>query len=104
MVVGAMSGLKNSFREYMNIVYNTWFVSSIILFLLTLIILYVPLNNRLPVIIAGIIVVFIILIIRALRLLVIFRVRHISLFYYILYLCALEVLPLLVTLKILGVF
>jgi len=57
MVVGAMSGLKNSFREYMNIVYNTWFVSSIILFLLTLIILYVPLNNRLPVIIAGIIVV-----------------------------------------------
>jgi len=104
MVVGAMSGLKNSFREYMNIVYNTWFVSSIILFLLTLIILYVPLNNRLPVIIAGIIVVFIILIIRALRLLVIFRIRHISLFYYILYLCALEVLPLLVTLKILGVF
>lgn len=104
MVVGAMSGLKNSFREYMNIVYNTWFVSSIILFLLTLIILYVPLNNTLPVIIAGIIVVFIILIIRALRLLVIFRIRHISLFYYILYLCALEVLPLLVTLKILGVF
>ncbi|NLE35569.1 MAG: DUF4271 domain-containing protein [Bacteroidales bacterium] len=104
MVVGGISGLKNPFREYMNIIYNTWFVSSIVLFLLILVVLFTPLNNTLPIIITGIIVVVIMLIVRFLRLLVIFRDRHISLFYYILYLCALEVLPLLVTLKILGVF
>jgi hypothetical protein len=104
MVVGGISGLRNPFREYMNIVYNTWFVSSIILFFLILIILFAPVNNTLPIIYFGIIIVSILLITRALRLVVIFRDRHISLFYYFLYLCALEVLPLLVTLKILAVF
>jgi hypothetical protein len=34
----------------------------------------------------------------------IFNYRHISILYFILYLCALEVLPALVILKILGVF
>jgi hypothetical protein len=36
--------------------------------------------------------------------LVIFYNWHISILYYILYLCALEVLPVLVILKIIGVF
>jgi hypothetical protein len=34
----------------------------------------------------------------------IFLNRHISISYFILYLCALEILPVLVILKILGVF
>jgi hypothetical protein len=95
---------KNLFREYMIVIYNTWFAGSIVLFLLNGIILFTPVNNPLPFIISGFIVVAIFLLIRALRLLSIFHDRHISIFYFLLYLCALEVLPVLVALRLLGVF
>jgi len=104
IMLAGVSGLKNLFREYMNVVYNIWFASSVFLFFLNGIILFAPLQNPLPFIITGLIIVSIFLLVRALRLFSIFHDRHISIFYFLLYLCALEVLPLLVTLKILGVF
>lgn len=104
IVLAEVTGLKSLFREYMNIIYNTWFAGSIILFIINLIILFAPIENPMPYIVSGMIFISIFLIIRALRLLLIFNDRHVSVFYFILYLCALEVLPVLVTLKILGVF
>lgn len=104
IVLAEVTGLKSLFREYMNIIYNTWFACSIILFIINLIILFAPIDNPMPYIVSGMIIISIFLIIRALKLLLIFNDRHVSVFYFILYLCALEVLPVLVTLKILGVF
>jgi len=104
IVTAAITGWENAFREYMNVVYNVWFVNAVFLFLLNSVILFSSLGNALPLIITGLAVVAILLIIRVLRLLLIFRVRRISVLYFILYLCALEVLPVLVFLKLLGVF
>ncbi len=104
MILAGITGLKNLFREYMNVVYNIWFACAAFLFVLNGIILFAPLNKTLPFIISGLIVITILLLIRVLRLFSIFHDRHISIFYFLLYLCALEVLPVLVTLKILGVF
>jgi hypothetical protein len=104
IIMAEVSGLKSVYREYMNVIYNTWFADAIILFILNAIILFAPLNNTLPVIISGIIITAIFLIIRILRLLTIFLNWHISVLYFILYLCALEVLPVLVIMKMLGVF
>ncbi len=103
ILLAAITGLKNPFREYMNVIYNSWFACSAILFILSGIILFAPVNNTLPFIITGLIVTCIFLLIRALRLLSIFNDRHISIFYFLLYLCALEVLPVLVILRILGI-
>ncbi|MDF1560277.1 MAG: DUF4271 domain-containing protein [Bacteroidales bacterium] len=104
IVTAELTGWKNPLREYMNVIYNVWFTNALLLFILNAVIIFSPLNNPLPVIIAGLAGSAILIIIRALRLLIIFRKRHISILYYILYLCALEVLPLLVILKTVGVF
>ena len=104
IILAETTGLKSAYREYMNIIYNTWFADALILFILNAIILFAPLNNPVPLIWSGIIITAIFLIIRTLRLLTIFLNRHISISYFILYLCALEILPVLVILKILGVF
>ena len=104
IILAEITGLKSVYREYMNIIYNTWFADALILFILNAIILFAPVNNPVPFIWSGIIVTSIFLIIRALRLLTIFLNRHISISYFILYLCALEILPVLLIMKILGVF
>ncbi|MGB8358243.1 MAG: DUF4271 domain-containing protein [Bacteroidales bacterium] len=104
VIVAEVSGQKMIFREYMNVIYNAWFANAIILFILNAIILFAPLRNTIPFIISGIIITAIFLVLRILRLLIIFLNRRILISYFILYLCALEVLPLLVIMKILGVF
>ena len=104
IITAEVTGWKSLFREHMNVIYNAWFANAVVLFILNVIILFAPLDNPLPFIAAGIIITAISLIIRTLRLLSNFSHRHISILYFILYLCALEVLPVLVILKILGVF
>lgn len=104
ILTAELTGWKYPLREYMNVIYNVWFTTALLLFLLNAVIIFSPLTNPLPLIIAGLTGSAILLIIRALRLLVIFRNGHISILYYILYLCALEVLPVLVILKTVGVF
>ncbi|MDZ7633047.1 MAG: DUF4271 domain-containing protein [Bacteroidales bacterium] len=104
IIAAETTGLKEPFREYMNVIYNAWFANAIILFILNGLILFAPLNNTVPLIVSGLVISAIFLIIRALRLMSIFNRRHISILYFLLYLCALEVLPVLVILKILGVF
>jgi hypothetical protein len=104
IILAEVTGLKSAYREYMNIIYNSWFADALILFILNAVILFAPVNNPVPFIWSGIIITAIFLIMRSLRLLAIFLNRHISISYFILYLCALEILPVLVILKILGVF
>ncbi len=102
--VAEIADLKSLFHEYMIVVYNSWFASALLLFILNGIIIFEPLDNTLPIIIAGLVFISIVLIIRVLRLLLIFNNRHVSVSYFILYLCALEVLPVLVSMKVLGIF
>jgi hypothetical protein len=104
IILAEISGLQSLYREYMNIVYNTWFACALFLFILNTIILFAPIGNPSPIINTGLIIISIFLIIRALRLMSIFIDRHVSIFYFILYLCALEVLPVLVIFKLLGAF
>ncbi|MCU0457523.1 MAG: DUF4271 domain-containing protein [Bacteroidales bacterium] len=103
IILAGITGLKNPFREYMNVIYNSWFACSTILFILSGITLFAQVDNTLPFIITGLVVTSIFLLIRVLRLLSIFNERHIPIFYFLLYLCALEVLPVLVILRILGI-
>ena len=104
IVIAGLCGFKSLFREYMNVIYNSWFACSILLFILNGLIHFTAVQNPLPFIIAGLVIIALFLLIRALVLLSIFLDRHVSIFYYILYLCALEVLPVMVILKLLGVF
>lgn len=104
IILAETTGMKSAYREYMNIIYNTWFADAMILFILNAIILFSPVSNPIPLIWSGIIITAIFMIVRVLRLLTIFLNRHISISYFILYLCALEILPVLVIMKILGVF
>jgi len=104
IILAEISGLKSAYREYMNLLYNTWFADAMILFILNAIILFAPVSNPVPLIWSGIIITAVFLIVRVLRLLTIFINRRISISYFILYLCALEILPVLIIMKILGVF
>ncbi len=102
IVLAEITNREALFREYMMVIYNIWFAIAAFLFVINAIVLFAPLNNSGPLLDTGLIIGSILLLIRALRLLWIFRDARISLFYYILYLCALEVLPILVVLKITG--
>lgn len=104
IITAGITSTRTLFREYMNVIYNSWFADAIILFILNAIIFFTPQVNFAVVSVTGIIVTGIILFIRLLRLANIFIKRHISIFYFILYLCALEVLPVLVIAKASGLF
>lgn len=90
--------------EYVSVVYNTWFIAASCYFVLSSVILFVPLKTPVAVIYAGAVITALLLFLRTIRLLNIFIIRRVPILYFILYLCALEVLPVLVFLKILGVF
>ena len=104
IIIAGFSGQKNLFREYLAIIYSAWFVAGLITFVLSAIILFTPLENPVFLIITGFALIVLLLFLRIIRLLYIFISRHASILYFILYLCALEVLPVLVILKLVGIF
>lgn len=104
VMMAGLTGYRSLFREYVSVVYDTWFISAMILFILNGIILFGPFENTLPLIITGLIVIGLLLIIRTLKLMTFFHESHISFLYFILYLCALEILPALVIMKMLSLF
>lgn len=103
IIVASVTGQKKLFMEYVSVVYNTWFVTSVFYFVLSSIILFVPLKTPAAVVYAGAVLTVILLFLRTIKLLNIFIVRRVPILYFILYLCALEVLPVLIVLKILDV-
>lgn len=104
IIVAVFTGHETLFREYVAVIYNTWFVAALILSALSSILLFTSAGIPITLITAGSIIIVILLLLRTIRLLNIFIKRHVSLLYFILYLCALEVLPVLIVLKALGVF
>jgi hypothetical protein len=98
-IIGAMSEKQEVFREYLLGIYQSYRFCA---FFLSVIIILMSYTSILPVvycIISGMIVVAVMYLIRVIRLSINFLNRNISIFYLILYLCALEILPVLIVLK-----
>ena len=99
VTTGNLSGNSDVFNEYLVNVYQSYRFSSIILFALILLMNYTVLLPAKHCIIAGLAVLSVIYFFRITRLLLIFIRRDISILYLILYLCALEILPVLIIIK-----
>jgi hypothetical protein len=99
VITGSASGQREIFRQYLLGIYQSYRFGAIFLFIIIILIVY---TRILPVgvfITSGVIIIGMMYLIRIIRLLIIFLNRNISIFYLILYLCALEILPVLVAIK-----
>jgi hypothetical protein len=96
---GNMSGEKEVFREYLLGVYQAYRLAGLLMLILTTLILYtsfMPVNTLIYI---GFSLIALIYLIRVIHLFLIFINRHVSIFYLILYLCALEILPVVILVK-----
>jgi hypothetical protein len=98
-LTGLASDSQDVFREYLISVYQSYRFSAVFLSAIIILIFYASIIAVGDLIIAGLIIVSIMYLIRVIRLLIIFINRNISIFYLILYLCALEILPVLIIAK-----
>jgi len=98
-VTGTISGQKQIFNEYMVTVYQLYRYASLIFFVLVILLSYTDLFSAKTIFIIGLTSFLALYLMRIIRLLLIFIKRDVSVLYLILYLCALEFLPVLVTAK-----
>ena len=99
LITGEASGEQEAFREYLLGIYQAYRFGALFLFMIFLLITYTRILPVQGLILTGIIVVGLLYLFRFIRLLIIFLNRNISIFYLILYLCALEILPVLIVIK-----
>ena len=99
LLTGHISGQREIFREYLLSVYQFYRFSAFILLIIIILMTYTVLLPVKTSIISGLIVLGVLYLLRILRLMVIFINRNISIFYFILYLCGLEILPVLISIK-----
>ncbi len=99
MITGAVSGEEDAFRDYLLGIYQSYRLGA---FILLIVIILMSYTINFPVrdyVLSGIIILGLMYLLSVIRLFVIFLNRNISIFYLILYLCALEILPVLVAVK-----
>ena len=99
ILTGKISGENGVFREYLVGIYHSYRFSALILFVLVILMSYTMILPARMGFISGLIVFVIMYLIRIIRLMIIFLNRNISIFYLILYLCALEFLPVVISVK-----
>ena len=99
VITGVVSGQQEVFREYLLGIYQSYRFGAIFLFAFIILMSYTVILPDVDYIIAGIIIIGLVYFIRVIRLVIIFLNRSISIFYLILYLCALEILPVLILVK-----
>jgi hypothetical protein len=99
IITGAASGQQEVFKEYLLGIYHSYRFEAFFLFLFIILMSYTDILPVKDFILSGIFIVGIVYLIRVIRLLIIFLNRNISIFYLILYLCALEILPVLIIVK-----
>ena len=99
IITGFTSGERELFTEYLLGIYQFYRFSALFLFVVIILISYTTIFPLESCFIAGTIVLGILYLIRIIRLLIIFINRNISIFYLILYLCALEILPVVISVK-----
>jgi hypothetical protein len=99
IITGNISDEKEIFREYLAGIYQGYRLTGLLLMIVTVLILY---TSFLPVKVlfySGFSLAGLLYFVRAFRLFLIFINRHVSIFYLILYLCALEILPVVIIIK-----
>ena len=96
---GKMSGTSDLFREYLFGVYQFYRLSALFLYLLIMLISYTLFFPSGAGFVAGTLILGTLYIVRIIRLFMIFLNSNISIFYLILYLCTLEILPVLIIVK-----
>jgi len=99
LAAGNLSGQTEIFSEYLMTIYLSYRFSAVALFVLIVILTYTALLPQGLCFIAGVAVLFLLYIYRVTRLILIFLKRNVSVLYLILYLCALEILPVLIIIK-----
>ncbi|HBC77408.1 MAG TPA: hypothetical protein DEO60_12545 [Bacteroidales bacterium] len=99
LAAGNLSGESDLFKEYLINVYQSYRFSAVIVFIVVILLVYTVFLPSGVLIISGIIVFTIFYLMRVFRLFLIFIKRNISVLYLILYLCALEILPVLIIVK-----
>ena len=99
LLTGTISNQESLFEDYLHTFYQSYRFSSFFLFFIAILISYTEIFPAKIYFIAGVIIVAIHYLIRILRLFIIFINRNISIFYLILYLCALEILPVLIIIR-----
>jgi hypothetical protein len=98
-VTGIISGENEIFREYLLVIYQSYRFSAILLFVIIVLSLYTTVLPEKISLFSGVSVFVMMYLIRIFRLMIIFLNRNISIFYLILYLCALEFLPVVILVK-----
>jgi hypothetical protein len=99
IATGIMSGEKDAFYEYLSGIYQSYRFSAIILYILVILLLYTSILPAMECFRIGVAVLVILYLFRIFRLFIIFLKLNISIFYLILYLCALEFLPVVISIK-----
>ncbi len=99
LAAGNLSRETDLFNEYLVSIYQSYRYSSTFIFIILVILVYTTILPPGVCLTAGLIVLGIFYFYRVLRLLLIFIKKDISILYLILYLCALEILPVLILLK-----
>lgn len=101
-VTSFFSEQREIFNEYLLTIFQSYNYLALILFFLIIVLSYSPLPSPEILFATGIISFAVLYVIRIVRLFLIFIKRSVSTFYLILYLCALEILPVLVFWKYLS--
>jgi hypothetical protein len=99
IVTGFASGERELFAEYLHGIYQFYRLSALLISVVIILISYSTIFPLESYFIAGAIVLGTLYLIRVIRLFIIFINKNISLFYLILYLCALEILPVVISVK-----
>ena len=101
-LTGSITGSRELFGEYFFYITNFYMFLSIPLMVINFLVPYMVALPDKVLIICGLVFGFLIILLRYIRLTMIFMRRSFSLFYLILYLCALEITPVLIFLKYLS--
>jgi hypothetical protein len=99
LAAGNLSSETEAFNEYLITVYQSYRFTSVLLFVIVVFLAYSVIFPPDIYFVSGAIVLIIFYLYRVTRLFLIFIKRNISILYLILYLCALEILPVLILLK-----
>lgn len=102
VATGLISERRDVFSEYLNNIYILYRVAGIALFPLIIAICYVPGLPAGALVISGVTVMALVVMFRIFRLLAIFLQHGVSIFYFLLYLCALEILPVAVLYRVIA--
>lgn len=99
LFTGFISGNTKLFKEYIISLTNAYKFLAIILFIISILIIYTHFVSTKVLLIISYIVIGFVFLVRYTRLFLSFRETNLSIFYLILYLCALEILPIAIFIK-----